>query len=237
MDKINDNLNQESVAQSQTSNEPTPTNTATQVASNQTPKPTGDRELSIPKAERSDDKSETKEPVADFDYSRYEQEFMNSGDISKTSRDELYKLFPKNLVDNYIENMKTANTYLVSQAEKKAFEITGGEQGYTEMIAWASKNLSEDEIEAYNEAVSSGNERWALQAIKGLYARRSLQKGNEPKITLGSDAQSRARDDVFLTRQDYANAIADPKYRVSPQYRAQMDAKLANTLKLGGFKN
>lgn len=173
-------------------------------------------------------------PPADFDYSAYESEFLSTGDISKNSREQLYKSFPKNLVDNYIENMKAAYDYSVSQSEQKAYEVTGGKDGYLEMTAWASKNLSEDEIEAFNEAVNSGNEKWALQAIKGLYARKSLDGAGKPKITLGGTANG-VSGDVFLTRQDYANAVADEKYSNSPQYRAEIEAKLANTLKRGGF--
>ena len=200
-------------------------------------------ELNIPKAasESSGDKTADKQaklspdtPPANFDYSAYESEFLSTGDISKNSREQLYKSFPKNLVDNYIENMKAAYDYSVSQSEQKAYEVTGGKDGYLEMTAWASKNLSEDEIEAFNEAVNSGNEKWALQAIKGLYARKSLDSANKPKITMGGRADVTSGD-VFLTRQDYANAVADEKYSKSPQYRAEIEAKLANTLKRGGF--
>ena len=192
--------------------------------------------LNIPKEDVKEAPKPAVEAPTDFDYSVYEREFLDSGDISKNSREELYKLFPKNLVDNYIENMKTAGEYIVSQSQKKAYEITGGEQGYADMVAWASKALSEDEIEAYNEVVSGGNERLALQAIKGLYARKAMESSNKPKITMGGAGGQPTDEDTFLSRQDYANAVADERYSKSPQYRAEIEAKLAKTLKLGGFK-
>lgn len=182
-----------------------------------------------------------KEPESssnDFDYSKYEQEFLSTGDISDESKAELYKVFPKNLVDNYIENMKQATAYAIAENEKKAFAVVGGEDNYKELVSWASKNLDQDEKEAFNELVSGSNEKLALQAIKGLQARMELAKATskKPNIVMGSDEVITSSGDVFLSRQDYANAIADPKYQTSPQYRAEIDAKLARTMKSGGYK-
>lgn len=182
-----------------------------------------------------------KEPESssnDFDYSKYEQEFLSTGDVSDESKAELYKVFPKNLVDNYIENMKQATAYAIAENEKKAFALVGGEDNYKELLGWASKNLDLDEKDAFNELVSGSNEKLALQAIKGLQARMELAKAasKRPNIIMGSDDVVASNADVFLSRQDYANAIADPKYQTSPQYRAEIDAKLARTMKTGGYK-
>lgn len=173
-----------------------------------------------------------------FDYSKYEQEFLSTGDISTESKEELYKLFPRNLVDNYIANLKQATAYAIAENEKKAFNLVGGEDNYKSLMSWASANLDADEKEAFNEAVSGSNEKLALQAIKGLKARMdlSLATNKGPNVVLGSNDVAGVSNDVFLSRQDYANALAKPEYQTSPQYRAEVDAKLARTLKTGGYK-
>lgn len=174
----------------------------------------------------------------DFDYSKYEEEFLSSGDLSEESKGELYKLFPKNLVDNYLANLKQATAYALAESEKKAFDLVGGEDNYKTLMSWASTNLDQDEKDAFNEAVGSSNEKIALQAIKGLQARMELAQktSKKPNIVLGNTDVVTGDKDVFLSRQDYANAIAKPEYQTSPQYRAEVDAKLARTLKNGGYK-
>lgn len=180
-----------------------------------------------------DDKSNS-----DFDYSKYEEEFLSDGDLSEESKGELYKLFPKNLVDNYLANLQQATAYALAESEKKAFDLVGGEDNYKSLMGWASTNLDQDEKDAFNEAVGGSNEKIALQAIKGLQARMELaQKASKkPDIVLGNTDVVTGDKDVFLSRQDYANAIAKPEYQTSPQYRAEVDAKLARTLKNGGYK-
>lgn len=191
--------------------------------------------LGIDKAEESVEK-ETSEPIADFDYSEYEQEFIDTGDISSASRENLYKVFPKNLVDNYIENLKGAVTYNINQTEAKAFSVVGGKEEYQGMLEWASKNLSDDEIDTFNQMVGGKDEKLAIQAIKGLYARKSLGDTKKPSIIMGGASNKASGQDVFFSRKDYANAISDARYENSPEYRNEMANKLARTLKNGGFK-
>lgn len=216
--------------------QPSKTEIPTQTASAKTTEGGRDAGLKITADKPQDTPKQTYDPNEDFDYSRYENELRHTGDIGEASRKELYKTFPKNLVDNYIENLKVASAYVTEQAANQAYNLVGGKQSYTDMIAWASENLSEEEIEDYNEAINSGNQRRMNAAIKGLYARKSLSSTNKPKLTMGETSSGNLRSDVFLTRRDYANAISDERYNKSPQYRAEVDEKLANTLRLGGFK-
>lgn len=218
------------------STEPSKTEIPSQTASAKTIDNGQDAGLKITTDKPQDTPKQTYDPSEDFDYSKYENELRYTGDIGEASRKELYKSFPKNLVDNYIENLKVASAYVTEQAANQAYNLVGGKQGYTDMIAWASENLTEDEIEDYNEAINSGNQRRMNAAIKGLYARKSLNSTSKPKLTMGETSSGGLRNDTFLTRRDYANAISDERYNKSPQYRAEVDEKLANTLRLGGFK-
>ncbi|WP_103618502.1 capsid assembly protein [Campylobacter concisus] len=216
--------------------QPSKTEIPTQTANTKTTDSGQDASLKITADKPQDTPKQTYDPSKDFDYSRYENELRSTGDIGEASRNELYKTFPKNLVDNYIENLKVASAYVTEQAANQAYNLVGGKEDYNAMIAWASENLTEDEIEDYNEAINSGNQRRMNTAIKGLYARKSLASSNKPKLTMGDTSGGKLRDDTFLTRRDYANAIADERYSKSPQYRAEVDERLANTLKLGGFR-
>ena len=172
---------------------------------------------------------------ADFNYSKYETEFVTTGDISPQSREELYKQFPKNLVDNYIENMKGATEYKTSQAENKIYNAVGGQDKYQELIEWVSKNLSPDEIDRYNSIVTGSDINLAVEYVRGIEARKALSN-KRPNIIMGSKGDKSSGADVFYSRVDYARAIQDERYAKSPEYRAELQAKLERTLKFGGFR-
>ena len=172
---------------------------------------------------------------ADFNYSEYETEFLTTGDISPQSREKLYKQFPKNLVDNYIENMKGATEYKTSQAENKIYNAVGGQDKYKELIEWVSKNLSDDEIDRYNSIVTGSDINLAVEYVRGIEARKALSN-KRPNIIMGSKGDKSSGADVFYSRVDYARAIQDERYAKSPEYRAELQAKLERTLKFGGFR-
>ena len=172
---------------------------------------------------------------ADFNYSKYETEFLTTGDISPQSREELYKQFPKNLVDNYIDNLKGATEFRTSQAENKIYNAVGGQDEYKELIEWVSKNLSDDEIDRYNSIVTGSDINLAVEYVRGIEARKALSN-KKPNIIMGSKGDKSSDADVFYSRVDYARAIQDDRYTKSPEYRAELQAKLERTLKFGGFR-
>ena len=172
---------------------------------------------------------------ADFNYSKYETEFLTTGDISPQSREELYKQFPKNLVDNYIDNLKGATEFRTSQAENKIYNAVGGQDEYKELIEQVSKNLSDDEIDRYNSIVTGSDINLAVEYVRGIEARKALSN-KKPNIIMGSKGDKSSDADVFYSRVDYARAIQDDRYTKSPEYRAELQAKLERTLKFGGFR-
>jgi len=202
----------------------------------------GETQEGNPKDETSDTETKTEGDVEDktegeFDYSPYQDEFLETGDISEKSKEELYKTFPKNLVDMYIENMKVATSHAIEQSERKAFDAVGGEKSYTDMVTWASQNMSKEETEAYDNAVLSGNEQLALMAIKGMKAQYDMANvNNKPNIQMGDMGSGKDTKDVFITREGYAKAVASEEYENNAEYRAEVDNKLSRTLKFGGFK-
>ena len=147
---------------------------------------------------------------ADFNYSEYETEFLTTGDISPQSREKLYKQFPKNLVDNYIENMKGATEYKTSQAENKIYNAVGGQDKYKELIEWVSKNLNDDEIDRYNSIVTGSDINLAVEYVRGIEARKALSN-KRPNIIMGSKGDKSSGADVFYSRVDYARAIQDER--------------------------
>lgn len=160
-----------------------------------------------------------------LDLSDFSNEFMQKGELSPESYDKLSKAgFPKELVDNYIAGQKA----LATSYETSIKSEVGGEQQYTEMTNWAKANWNEQQVEAFNRAVSSGDANIAKLAVAGLANEFSKANGSEPRL-IGGKTNSTQSEDVFESTAQLTKAMADPRYKEDPAYRAKVQSKLARS--------
>jgi len=83
----------------------------------------------------------------DLDYTKFEEEFRDKGGLSDEAYDALEKAgISSDLVDSYLNGQMA----VASQLENAVYESVGGEDSYKTMVEWASDNLTEDEVNAYN---------------------------------------------------------------------------------------
>jgi hypothetical protein len=151
------------------------------------------------------------------------REFEQTGQLSDDSYEKLGKAgISRDYVDAYIRGQEA----LITQYQGEVFNVAGGKDGYTAMIQWASQNLSAEEIEAFNATVNSGNVEQAKMAVKGLHARFGSSEGNEPHLVTGQAGPS---EGVFRSTSELVSAMADPRYKADPAYRADVEKKLARS--------
>ena len=113
-----------------------------------------------------------------------------------------------------------------AQAEE-LYKMVGGEKEYKNMIDWAGKSLSQDEIEMYDAVMATGNANsiyWAVQALNNKY---TDSVGSEaPLLTGRGSSESNA---TFRSQSELVQAMSDPRYDKDPAYRADVMAKLENS--------
>lgn len=113
-----------------------------------------------------------------------------------------------------------------AQAEE-LYKMVGGEKEYKNMIDWAGKSLSQDEIEMYDAVMATGNANsiyWAVQALNNKY---TDSVGSEaPLLTGRGSSESNA---TFRSQSELVQAMSDPRYDNDPAYRADVMAKLENS--------
>lgn len=154
----------------------------------------------------------------------FSAEFAKNGELSEESYDKLTKAgFPKDLVDQFIEGQKAR----AAQFEADIKTEVGGTENYSQMIEWAKANLTPAEIQAYNDAVTSGSADKAKLAAMGLNAKFSKAVGKEPERMLGGGKAGTS--DVFESSAQVTEAMRDPKYKSDPAFRAKVQAKLARS--------
>lgn len=165
------------------------------------------------------------EPPADpskADLTPFHNEWAEKGELSPESFDKLEKMgFPKDLVRQYITGFQASQ----QQEAQSIYKEIGGEESYRAMTQWASQNLSQDEINAYDALVTSGDINAAKIAAKGLYAQYTQANGQPPKLISGNaTGQSSVKE--FRSTAEVVRAMSDPRYANDPAYRKDVERRL-----------
>ena len=147
--------------------------------------------------------------------------FENDGQLSEETYNALEKAgLPRDLVDSYAAGQQA----LLQSEESQIQSVANGQ--YDAMAEWANENLPQEEIDAFDEAVTGGTVQQAKLAVQGLYARFQNATGSSPKLTQGS--VSGVSTMPFKSMQELARAQSDPRYRSGDKaYHEEIDRRLA----------
>jgi hypothetical protein len=165
------------------------------------------------------------------DIQPYVEEWQKTGELSDESRKALEERFPKDLIDDYLAKSAQAAEFQETQAAtelKNIYDSVGGEQSYQEIVAWASENLTDAQIEAYNEAVNSGSFAQADLAVKGLAAQYAQASGNKPQL-LRSKPEGSPGAAPYESLAQVTADMKKPEYKTDPAFRAQVQARLSRS--------
>jgi hypothetical protein len=160
-----------------------------------------------------------------LDLNNFSQEFNTKGELSAESYDKLEKAgYPRNIVDQYIDGQKAQAA--LYESEVKA--IAGGDKGFAEMVDWAKANLTPAEIQAYNNAIDSGDAAQAKLAVAGIHAKFASARPTEPSLFNGNTASGLSSDSYESIAQMQKD-MANPDYAKDPAFRARVERKLARS--------
>lgn len=130
----------------------------------------------------------------------------------------------KATVDQFLGGVKAQAEATTAAYANEVMAAAGSPEKYTELVAWAAGALSETEIQAYNEAVNSGNAKLAAFAVAGLQARYTVANPAEPTlINQGTPSGGVAGYDSWA---QVTKDMRDPQYAKDPAYRAKVTERL-----------
>ena len=156
---------------------------------------------------------------------KFYDEYAEKGELSETSYSELQNIgLSKEVVDAYISGQQA----LAEQKANSIMSTVGGKEQYTEMVNWASKNLSSEEIKAFNNTVDNGSLEQAQLAIAGVQAKYSANNA-EPNLFSGTKADTNVG---YRSVGEMLADINDPRYTTDSAFRADVEnkVKLSNTI-------
>ena len=174
-----------------------------------------------PQQDTADAARETVES-AGVDFDELSSEWAQNGELAAESYEKLEKAgIPRALVDSYIEGQQQ----IVQQAQSRVYESVGGEDAYKAMIDWAGDNLSDSEIEAYNQAVNNRDFAAVELAVNGLKARYASEEGMEPNRIVTGGVSSNSGG-VYRSLAELMTDMQSKQYKEDSAFRADVAKKL-----------
>jgi hypothetical protein len=158
-----------------------------------------------------------------LDFSAFQEEYADTGTLSEEAYQALEEAgFPQSMVDSWIAGQDA----LAESTKQGVFSLTGGEEQYAGMINWASENLPEHEIDAFNATMNTQDKNMIELAVQGMFAR--YRSEAEPNLIQGTNS-SGASGGKFESTAQMTAAMADPRYANDPAYRQEVANKLARS--------
>lgn len=144
-----------------------------------------------------------------------------SFNLSDETKQKLYDAFGKFSVDAYLSGLKAQNEMFLlnqtrdaermEQANTERYQAIsqeiGGEEGWGRLEAFALETLSDEELNAFNEVMNSGNQYLQAYAVRELESRRVKAQGDD-KVTLIPGNAAVASEGGPLSRQEYQAELA-----------------------------
>lgn len=112
-----------------------------------------------------------------------------------------------------------------SRIRSSVFDQVGGQERYQALMGWASQNMDEARTQAFNEALSSGNEGSILSQLKGIQYDHMMATGYEPKLTGGRAPSNEVRG--YASEAQVIRAMQDPRYGSDPAYVKEVEERIA----------
>lgn len=151
-----------------------------------------------------------------FDMAALQQEYMSTGSLTDNSYQQLEDAgISREYADTYIAGVKA----LGEQIGNNVKASVGGDAEYSNMVEWAKANYNQDQIQAYDKAVNSGDVNTAIMAAKGLRSDYTNTAGSEGTTYGGTQAEPEGSGNVFRSNAEVTSAMKDPRYEYDTAYR------------------
>ena len=159
-----------------------------------------------------------------------EEYYANDGTLSEETIERFSEMSSQDLVNAYLEiqaNNPQAQQQSVELSESQVNSVqnaAGGEANYNKIVEWAASNLPDNQIDAFDSVVDSGNPAAIGIAFQGLQSQYNEANGYEGRMLQGKPASSSG--DVYRSQAELVAAMGDPRYDTDPAYRADVIQKL-----------
>lgn len=177
--------------------------------------------------------AEEQEVSEGIDFEKYSQSILdNNGDLTEDDYQELQDKhgIPRDVVQAYVKGLAAQKSVEEAKAQairNSAYDSVGGAENYATMQKWMKGNLSAEQINSYNQAVSSDNEFMVNAAVNQMYSqfKSAMGEGGQNMIQ-GKPATSNGLM-AFKDMSELSAAQSDERYKKDPAYRKEVEQRMA----------
>lgn len=163
-----------------------------------------------------------------FNPSVYEKEFATEGKLSDASYEDLSKKgFTKDMVDQYIAGKQ----HYAQSVQSRIYEVSGGEQAYTEMVTWAADNMPPEVIAEYNESLLSLDESRVTRNIEYMQFKMAESQPAETRRLEGDGVPGGIQP--FADKNEWQRAQGNRLYGKDKKYTNMVDNRYLMARKKG----
>ena len=162
-----------------------------------------------------------------------EEYYANDGTLSDETIERFTEMSSQDLVAAYLEiqaNNPQAAQQAVEMSEAQVNSVqnsAGGEANYNRIVEWAASNLPNNQIDAFDSVVDSGNPAAIGIAFQGLQSQYNEANGYEGRMLQGKAPSSSG--EVFRSQAELVAAMGDPRYDTDEAYRNDILTRLDNS--------
>lgn len=142
--------------------------------------------------------------------------------LSEETLGKLYEAFGKFSVDAYLSGLKATNDGFMHGLDKQEADRVaadterygivsaecGGDEGWGRLETFALETLSQDELDAFNAVMASGNQYLQQYAVRELEGRRKAAQGDDEVTLIQPDSVRTEGNNGPLTAAEYMKEIS-----------------------------
>ena len=163
---------------------------------------------------------------SNISYNALKEEYRTNGELSEKTLAQLEKAgYTRELVENFIEGQQARYEASYGVYIRNA---VGGDKEYARLIKWAGNNLSSQEINRFNKAVTSNDVDIALVAVENLANRMEKAKGTPPELIEGKPTAEH-HTKGYASLAEMAAAMDDPRYEKDMAYTERVERRIISS--------
>jgi len=167
--------------------------------------------------------------ASEIDPWKMNETFMEKGTLDEVQFKDLEDAgIPRHAVESYLSGLY--NSTWGGQAETlterdvaEMYDIAGGKATYDSMTEWAATNLSQDDIQAFDEVTNTGNKAAVRFAVKALMGQFEDAQGKTPELVTGKNARA---GQTYRSMAEVVRDMESPQYEKDEAYRFDVMRKL-----------
>jgi len=162
----------------------------------------------------------------------------NNGTLDDAMYEQLSKAgLSKSVVDSYLDGVRNEVGFntdtpepVLSQPEVDEIKnIAGGEEGYNNLMEWASQNLTKDDAKNYDDVLATANKSAIKFAVKALMGQYEDSQGRDSTIVTGKQSST----ETYRSMAEVVRDMNKPEYTTDEAFRDDVIRKLsASNLKV-----